>query len=282
MKRDSIFYKLFQQYPSVLFQLLKTPPANADAYSFECVAVKESKFEIDGIFLPPEGEDRGIVYFCEAQFQKDEMLYERLVSEATLYFYRNREKFSDWQAVVIYPSKGVEQSDLDAHQMYFKSGKIHRVYLNKLGDIRKLPIWVALMVLTTKSEKTAPVEAKYLLSRSQQEPEPLSGAIIEMVTSIMVSKFEQLSRKDIDTMLGITLKETRVYQEAKEEGREEGREQEAADGIFRLLKKRFGQDLSKSVRAQIESLPLPALRKLTEDLLDFTSLADLQPWLDAQ
>lgn len=120
-----------------------------------------------------------------AQFQKDEILYERLVSEASLYFYRNREKFSDWQAVVIYPSKGVEQSDIDAHQMYFKSGKIHRVYLNKLGDIRKLPIWVALMVLTTKSEKTAPVEAKYLLERSQQEPEPLSGAIMEMVTSIM-------------------------------------------------------------------------------------------------
>ena len=86
------------------------------------------------------------------------------------------------------------------------------------------------MVLTTRSKKTAPEEAKYLLSRSQQEPEPLSGAIMEMVTSIMVSKFEKLSRKDIDTMLGITLKETRVYQEAREEGREE----EAADGIFRM------------------------------------------------
>lgn len=64
MKRDSIFYKLFQQSPSALFDLLKAPPANANAYSFDCVAVKESKFEIDGIFLPPESEGRGIVYFC--------------------------------------------------------------------------------------------------------------------------------------------------------------------------------------------------------------------------
>lgn len=274
MKRDSIFYKLFQQSPSALFDLLKVPPANANSYSFDCVAVKESKFEIDGVFLPPEGEGRGIVYFCEAQFQKDEMLYERLVSEATLYFYRNREKFSNWRAIVIYPSKGVEQSDLLPHEELLKSGKIHRVYLNKLGNIRKLPIWVALMVLTAKSEKTAPEEARYLLSRSQQEPEPLSGAIMEMVTSIMVNKFEKLSRKDIDTMLGITLKQTRVYQEAQEEG--------TANLIFLQLNTRFGQELSEEVCEQIQSLPLPTLQRLGQALLNFTSLADLESWLKAQ
>jgi predicted transposase YdaD len=94
----------------------------------------------------------------------------------------------------------------------------------------------------------------------------------------MVYKFEQLSRKGIDFMLGITLKETRVYQEAKEEGRE----QEAANLIIRQLKKRFGQELSEEMRAQIESLPLPTLENLSEALLDFTSLANLQPWLEAQ
>jgi predicted transposase YdaD len=99
-----------------------------------------------------------------------------------------------------------------------------------------------------------------------------------MITSIMVYKFEQLSRKGIDFMLGITLKETRVYQEAKEEGRE----QEAANLIIRQLKKRFGQELSEEMRAQIESLPLPTLENLSEALLDFTSLANLQPWLEAQ
>lgn len=32
MHRDSIFYKLFQQPPSLLFELLKNPPANVDDY----------------------------------------------------------------------------------------------------------------------------------------------------------------------------------------------------------------------------------------------------------
>ena len=64
MRRDSIFYKLFQQYPSVLFQLLVESPKNANKYRFDSVAVKEPKFEIDGVFLPPENDDPGIVYFC--------------------------------------------------------------------------------------------------------------------------------------------------------------------------------------------------------------------------
>lgn len=88
---------------------MSNPPKNADAYRFDSVAVKEPKFEIDGVFLPPENEGAGVVYFCEVQFQKDEQLYERLFAESSLYFYRNRARFSDWQAVIIYPTCSIEQ-----------------------------------------------------------------------------------------------------------------------------------------------------------------------------
>ncbi len=111
MRRDSLFYKLFQLSPTLLFDLLATPPANASAYRFDSVAVKEPKFEIDGVFLPPDSDNAGIIYFCEVQFQKDERLYERLFGEAFLYFYRNRERYADWQAVVIYPTRSIEQTD---------------------------------------------------------------------------------------------------------------------------------------------------------------------------
>lgn len=111
MRRDSIFYKLFQQSPTLLFRLVANPPNNADSYRFDSVAVKEPKFEIDGVFLPPESDGAGVVYFCEVQFQKDEQLYERVWAESSLYFYRNRARFSDWQAVIIYPSSSIEQSE---------------------------------------------------------------------------------------------------------------------------------------------------------------------------
>lgn len=168
MRRDSIFYKLFQQSPTLLFELLTNPPTNASAYRFDSVAVKEPKFEIDGVFLPPENAGAGVVYFCEVQFQKDEQLYERVFAESSLYFYRNRERFSDWQVVIIYPSRSLEQSQIYPHRSLLNGEQVHRIYLDELGDIRTLPLWVALMVLTTVNEEQAPEQARYLLTRTRQ------------------------------------------------------------------------------------------------------------------
>ena len=289
MRRDSIFYKLFQQFPPLLFQLLPSPPPNAEAYRFDSVAVKEPKFEIDGVFLPNEAD--GVVYFCEVQFQKDEQLYERVFAESLLYFYRNRDRFSDWQAVIIYPSRSTEQSKIHPYEGLLNSDRVHRIYLNELGDIRQLPIWVALMVLTTINENQAPAEARYLLQKNAAQTS--SRAIIEMVTTIMVYRFENLTQQEVEAMLDITLQETRVYREIKakgvkqglmqgrKQGSKQGRKQEAINLGVRILTKRFG-NLSEEIRAAISRLPLTVLEDLSEALLDFSDLADLQAWLVAK
>lgn len=41
-------------------------------------------------------------------------------------------------------------------------------------------------------------------------------------------------------------------------------------------------ELPQEVSALVLGLPLPALKELSEALLDFTSLADLQAWLTQQ
>ena len=41
MKRDTIFYQLFQRSPTMLFQLLKITPDYAEQYRFDSVSVKE-------------------------------------------------------------------------------------------------------------------------------------------------------------------------------------------------------------------------------------------------
>jgi predicted transposase YdaD len=50
MRRDSIFYKLFKQFPGLLFDLVDKPPPAAEKYQFESVEVKETAFRIDGVF----------------------------------------------------------------------------------------------------------------------------------------------------------------------------------------------------------------------------------------
>ncbi len=280
MRRDSIFYQLFRQFPPLLFDLLPTIPAEADRYIFESIEVKETSFRIDGVFIPPDS--LGIVYFCEVQFQLDELLYERLISEISIYTYRNRERFTDWQAVVIYPTRSIEQSRLNMVRELIASGRIIPIYLDELGTIDDLPIGLSLMVLTTFEGEQATTEARSLIARSRG-----NEAIIGLVSTIVVYKFKNLSRTEVDAMLGIELEQTRVYQEAFAEGeaRAEARVyQEAfAEGeargeqtlVLRLLSRRVGS-ISPEIEAKIRALPLARL----EELLDFSQIADLMAWLD--
>lgn len=94
-------------------------------------------------------------------------------------------------------------------------------------------------------------------------------------------------------MLGITLQETRVYKDIKAKGVRQGRvqglmrgllkgrEQEAINLVVRILTKRFG-DLPDELRVTISGLSLAALENLSEALLDFNNLSDLQAWLVAK
>ncbi len=281
MRRDSIFYKLFQQSPDLLFQLLEQVPDNPQAYRFNSVAVKEPKFEIDGVFLPPDGTPDGIVYFCEVQFQKDLLLYERLFGESLLYFFRNRERFADWRAVIIYPSRKMEQSRILPYEDLVYSHRTTRIYLDELGDIETLPIGVALMVLTTIDEAEAPQVARDLLQRSevQESPAVVNRAIIEMISIIMTYKFISMSRQEVEAMLDITIQETRVYRDAKEEGWQEGRQEGRLSLILLLLKNQFGKKISPKLTRRIQALSSEQSEALAIALLQFKTIADLETWL---
>jgi predicted transposase/invertase (TIGR01784 family) len=279
MRRDTIFYQLFLQSPALLFDLIPNPPANIAGYTFDSVEVKETSFRIDGVFLPPENS--GNVYFCEVQFQKDNLFYERFNSEIGIYTYRYREKFHDWRAVVIYPSRSVEQEQLAIISEFLASGRITRIYLDELSTVDSLPIGLELMLLTTLEDDRAVSTAKMLIKRSEQLPD--SRAIIEMISTIMVYRFTNLTRTEVEAMIGITLQQTRVYQDAKAEGKaegmNEGRQAEGQSLILRLLSRRFGT-VSSEVNAAVIALPLVKLEDLGEALLDFKEINDLINWLE--
>jgi len=85
MKTDTIFYTLLQNLPSVLFELLEQPPTLALHYEFSSVEIKELARRIDGLFLPKPEYPQDPIYFVEVQFQSDDNLYWRLITEAFLY-----------------------------------------------------------------------------------------------------------------------------------------------------------------------------------------------------
>jgi Domain of unknown function (DUF4351) len=71
-------------------------------------------------------------------------------------------------------------------------------------------------------------------------------------------------------MLGIELQQTRVYQYAQVDG-----EQRL---VLKLLTRKFG-NINPEVRSRVNNLNIERLESLGEDLLDFTSMADLETWL---
>ena len=67
-------------------------------------------------------------------------------------------------------------------------------------------------------------------------------------------------------------------QEGREEGWEKGREDATTRLIIRQLEKRFGT-LSEATQDKITALTIEALEELSEALLDFSHLDDLDAWL---
>ena len=82
------------------------------------------------------------------------------------------------------------------------------------------------------------------------------------------------------------MRESVTYQAILAEGEVKGKTQGLAEGrvgearilIIRKLTRKLGS-ISPELLAQIEDLPLERVESLGEDLLDFTSIANLEQWL---
>jgi predicted transposase/invertase (TIGR01784 family) len=92
-------------------------------------------------------------------------------------------------------------------------------------------------------------------------------------------RVKQILRRDI-------MRESAVYQDILVEGRDEGlvqgrvegRVEEARALVIRQLTRKLG-NVSPNLLAKIETLPLERVESLGEDLLDFTSITNLEQWL---
>ncbi|MCA2689708.1 Rpn family recombination-promoting nuclease/putative transposase, partial [Microcystis sp. M037S2] len=102
MKTDTIFYQLFQSFPSIFFELIELPINEANNYRFDSVEVKQLSFRLDGVFLPQNNNPQTPIYFCEVQFQEDEAFYRRFFTEIFLYLSKT-DLTNDWRGVIVYP-----------------------------------------------------------------------------------------------------------------------------------------------------------------------------------
>jgi len=246
----------------LLFELLSGSPEAASRYQFRSVEVKQLAFRVDGLFLPISGDSREPFYVVEVQFQPDEQLYYRLFAELFLYL-RQYQPPHPWQVVVIYPARSVECNAEVHFGELFNLASVTRIYLDELPETENSPLGIRLVKLIVASDREVPQRAQALLNQTKQEPQGQQQQdIIDLIESIVVYKFPQLSRQEIATMLGVQdLKQTRFYQEVfaegKQEGKQEGIQQGKLEAVSRMLE--LGWELETI--AQCLDLPIETVRE---------------------
>ncbi|WP_071190523.1 DUF2887 domain-containing protein [Trichormus sp. NMC-1] len=270
MHTDTIFYQIFLTFHTLLFELLGQPTENAEGYNFTSVEVKEKAFRFDGIFMPDSLEKP--IYFVEVQFQNKPEFYWELITEINIYLNQYKPA-QDWQAVALFAKRSLDVEVLTTYQQeLINSGRIKRIYLD---EIPSGSIGMGLIELIVSKETQAPELVQNLMQRTKTEisNDRERQGIIELLETVLLSKFSQLSRQEIEAMFLVSdIKQTRVYQEAKQE--------EATNLLVRQLSKRFGK-LSSNYIENINKLTIEQLEDLGEALLDFVDISDLEQWLKA-
>jgi predicted transposase/invertase (TIGR01784 family) len=269
MRRDTLYYQIFKEFPELLFLLTGDSPLNAAEYRFNSVAVKEPTFTIDGVFEPLVLNGTGTMYLAEVQMQPDPRLYERTFAELFALFYRSRELYNDWKCVMFYLSRSTEQKVTHPYRALLESEQVQIVYLDELGNIRDLPLIMSLAVLPTVPPKKAPAEARDILARAKEQPEQYA-VIVDLVTRVMSYMFLDQSPQEIDQMLDIQFEETRVYKDTFAKGE--------LSIVLSLLEENCGQLTIELVR-EVTALPVNQLKVLAKALLKFKKVKDLEKWL---
>jgi predicted transposase/invertase (TIGR01784 family) len=276
MRTDAIFYQLFQTFPGILFELVGEAASEADNYDFISKEIKELSFRFDGIYLPHQNTVNKLIYFVEVQFQKINSFYWDFFGEISLYL-KQYQPEENWRAVAIFATRNTDTGVLAQYEEYFHSGRLIRIYLDELEDISNESIGLGVLKLVVAPDSQAGLKARELASQTRVslEDRGIQEKVLELIDKILVYKFPLLSRQELEAMFGLDdLKQTRYFQDVREEGREEGR----FSLVIRLLNRRVGI-ITPQIEEQVLGLTANKIEDLGEALLDFTSISDLEAWL---
>jgi predicted transposase/invertase (TIGR01784 family) len=245
MKTDSLFYRLFLEFPEFFFELIALPPETAAGYRFSSIEVKQSAFRLDGLFLPGTNERNQPFYLVEVQFQPDTALYYRLFSELFLYL-RQYQPVHPWNVVVIYPSRRIEREEAFQFGELLELDRVRRIYLDELGE-RENDLGIGVIKLVVESEEEVTNSARELIQQAQEKltDKTIQNNLIDLIETIVIYKLPQKSRQEIEAMLGLEdLKKTKFYQEAYQDGEREGK-----------LEGRLEGERKGEMKAKLEAIP---------------------------
>lgn len=284
MQTDKLFYRIFLRMPGLISEILEDIPAGC-TFNYSAPVVKEKEIRLDGVLTPVSNNIDLPLVFLEAQMKRDPEFYARYFTGIFVYLQQYKITRS-WQGLLILRRRGMELGSELPYQLLL-SGAVKRLYLEDLLELENLSPRLALLKLVVSPDEEASAVAGSILEGAQTQDE--FEKYLDVVEAILVNKFSDLTIEEVRKMLNLKeadVTQTRFYREVIEigrlEGRQEGRQEGRLEGeahlIVRQLSRRFGS-LSAELLQQVRSLSSAELESLSDALLDFQTIADLEAWL---
>ena len=210
--------------------------------------------------MPKSEYPQDPIYFVEVQFQSDDNLYWRLITEAFLYLNQYKPEKS-WQAVVLWANRDLDVGIPLAYQTSLAAGQIHVVYLDELADTSS-SIGLGIIKLVVSPEDEAIQEARSLINLVKKADAENSRDLLELVERMLIYKFSSYSRQELETMFGLTeWQQTRFYQEVKEEVREEVMEEVEEKTKLKAIPRLLSEGLTVEQIARIFELDIEVVKQ---------------------
>ncbi|MBD2633405.1 DUF2887 domain-containing protein [Aphanizomenon sp. FACHB-1399] len=280
MKTDKLFYRIFLNQPDLIAELIPGIPSDCE-FEYSAPVLKEKETRLDGLLTPISNNSDVPLIFLEAQMQRDIKFYSRYFRG--IFSYIDQYEISkNWRGLLILLNKRLELGSELPHRNLLNS-QVERLYLEDLLHQDDLSPNLALLRLIVTPKDQAGLAARKILNSVSTEAE--FQLKLDLVESILVNKFTQLTLKEIQKMLNLKeadVTQTQFYQEVLEIGEKKGLQQGLQQGeanlTIRQLKRRCG-NLTAIQEQKVRSLTIPELESLGEALLDFQNMSDLENWL---
>ncbi|MTJ41010.1 DUF2887 domain-containing protein [Dolichospermum sp. UHCC 0406] len=279
MKTDKLFYRIFLNQPDLIAELIPGIPSDCE-FEYSAPVLKEKETRLDGLLTPISNNSDVPLIFLEAQMQRDPKFYSRYFQG--IFSYIDQYEISrNWCGLLILLNKRLELGSEIPHRNLLNS-QVERLYLEDLLHQDDLSPNLALLRLIVTPKDQAGLAARKILNSVSTEAE--FQLKLDLVESILVNKFTQLTLEEIQKMLNLKeadVTQTRFYQEVLEIGEKKGLQQGLQQGeanlTIRQLKRRCG-NLTAIQEQKVRSLSISQLESLGEGLLDFQSMSDLENW----
>jgi len=280
MKTDKLFYRIFLNQPDLIAELIPGIPSDCE-FEYSAPVLKEKETRLDGLLTPISNNSDVPLIFLEAQMQRDTKFYSRYFRG--IFSYIDQYEISrNWRGLLILLNKRLELGSELPHRNLLNS-QVERLYLEDLLHQDDLSPNLALLRLIVTPKDQAGLAARKILNSVSTEAE--FQLKLDLVESILVNKFTQLTLEEIQKMLNLKeadITQTRFYQEVLEIGEKKGLQQGLQQGeanlTIRQLKRRCG-NLTAIQEQKVRSLSISQLESLGEALLDFQNMSDLENWL---